>query len=133
MAIFGIGAFYDEDVSEDFIEQGIACIGWSEKDASTLYNILRFLRVGDIIYIKSQPPQVGLIIKAVGIVTDNKLEKYQGLGTGVKMKWIWTGNEKLGKIPELDDKYNVRNNSIYEEFNRFVQDKVLSLLINEDK
>lgn len=133
MAIFGIGAFYDVDVSEDFIEQNVACIGWSEKDASTLYNILRFLRVGDIIYIKSQPPQVGLIIKAVGVVTDNKLEKYQGLGTGVKMKWIWTGNEKLGKIPELDDKYNVRNNSIYEEFNRFVQDKVLSLLINEDK
>jgi len=133
MAIFGIGAFYDEDVSEDFIEQSVACIGWSEKDASTLYNILRCLRVGDIIYIKSQPPQVGLIIKAVGIVSDNKLEKYPDLGTGVKMKWLWTGNEKLGKIPELDDKYNVRNNSIYEEFNRFVQDKVLKLLTNEDK
>jgi len=128
MAIFGIGAFYDRDVSNEFITKGIACIGWNENEAPTLHNILRFLRTGDILYIKSHSPQVGLVIKGVGIVTDNQLNTYPNLGTGVKVKWIWTGYEEIGKITELDDKYNVRNISIYEEFNKFVQDKVVSLL-----
>lgn len=128
MAIFGIGAFYDSDVSKEFISKEVACIGWNESDASTLHNILRFLRTGDILYIKSHSPKVGLVIKAVGFVTDNELIKYAKLGTGVKVKWIWNGYEEIGKIPELDDKYNVRNISIYEEFNKFVQDKVISLL-----
>lgn len=128
MAIFGIGAFYHRDVSDEFIKQGIACIGWGESEATTLHNILRFLRIGDIIYIKSHSPKVGLVIKAVGIVTDNRLKPYKKLGTGVKIKWIWTGYEEIGKIPELDDKYNVRNISIYEEFNKYVQDKIITLL-----
>lgn len=129
MAIFGIGAYYDNDVSGIFIEKELACIGWSEETTSALYNILRSIKVGDIIYIKSQPPQIGLIIKAVGLVVDNEVLFHEGIGAGVKMKWIWTGNEKLGRIKALDDKYNVRNNSIYEEFNRFVQNKVVQLLL----
>ena len=127
MAIFGIGAFYDRDVSNEFITKGIACIGWNKNEAPTLHNILSILKIGDILYIKSHSPQVGLVIKGVGIVTDNKLKSYS-LGTGVKVKWIWNGYKEIGKIAELDDKYNVRNISIYEEFNIFVQGLVISLL-----
>ena len=127
MAIFGIGAYYRKDVSSDFLSRGIACIGWSIEDAPTLHNILEQLRVGDIIYMKSNSPKVGLVIKAVGIVTSNKLRGYKNLGKGVKVRWLWSGKLKLGKIPELNDKYNVRNNSIYEEFNIFIQTRILEL------
>ena len=50
------------------------------------------------------------------------------LGEGVGVKWIWSGHENLGTI---DDKYNVRNNTIYEEYSRTVQDAVLKLLFSK--
>lgn len=128
MAIFGIGASYEYDVSEDFIKNEVACIGWDQADATALYEILRFLKLGDIIYIKSAPIGKGLRVKAIGIVKDNTLQNIPNLGTGVSVKWIWTGHENVGKI---NDKYNVRNNTLYEEFNREVQQKILDLLFSK--
>lgn len=130
MAIYGIGAYYEgtTDVSEDFIEKELACIGWSESDAPSLYQVLKYIKVGDIVYIKSAPIGLGLKVKGVGIVIDNKFIEDDDLGTGVKVKWLWTGNESLG---EISDKYNVRNNTLYEEFNKTIQLKILSLIINK--
>jgi len=128
MAIFGIGATYgNNDVSTEFIDNGVACVGWDQEEASALYEILRFLKLGDIIYIKSAPIGQGIRIKAIGIVKDNTLKQVQNLGTGVSMNWIWTGHENIGTI---EDKYNVRNNTLYEEFNRDVQEKILELLFS---
>jgi len=127
MAIFGIGATYDRDVSNEFIDTGVACVGWDVTDAPALHEILRFLKLGDIIYIKSAPIGQGIRIKGIGIVQDNTLRQVPKLGTGVGVNWIWTGHENIGTI---DDKYNVRNNTLYEEFNRDVQVKVLELLFS---
>jgi hypothetical protein len=128
MAIFGIGATYDRDVSNEFIDNGVACVGWDATDASALHEILRFLKLGDIIYIKSAPIGKGIRVKGIGIVKDNTLISIPNLGTGVLVNWVWSGHENLGTI---HDKYNVRNNTLYEEFNRDVQTRILELLFTK--
>jgi hypothetical protein len=131
MAIYGIGASYSNvDVSPKFIKKGLACVGWSERDAQPLHAILKHFKIGDIIYIKAHPAQVGLIIKAVGIVISDELKADKELGTGMSVKWLWTGEERLGKF---NDKYPVRNITLYEEFSRPVQAKVLRLLLSAIK
>jgi hypothetical protein len=104
MAIYGIGASYNgtEDVSQDFINDGLACVRWDEIDARPLHTILKHFKIGDVVYIKAHPPQIGLIIKAVGIVISDQIKKHKKLGTGVPVKWVWRGDERLGKF---DDKY----------------------------
>jgi hypothetical protein len=129
MAIYGIGANYggDTDVSPQFIKRGVAYLGWDEQRAQPLHAILRHFKIGDIVYIKSHPPSVGLIIKAVGIVVSDEPKTHPKLGTGIPVKWLWTGEERLG---QLDDKYPVRNITLYEEFNRKIQTRVLKLMLS---
>ena len=131
MAIFGIGATYENyDVSNQFIANSIACVGWSISDAPAIHEILRCLKVGDIMYIKTSPIGQGIRVKAVGIVIDNTLEQKNNFGTGVSVKWLWNGYENIGRI---DDKYNVRNNTLYEEFNKEVQTFILNLVFQNLK
>lgn len=128
MAIYGIGAFYGtNDVSQDFIDNEVSCIGWTNEEAPSLYNIMRQIKVGDIVYIKSFNPKSGLFIKAVGIVTDNNIQdmKAIGLGHGIKTRWLWTGSKN---IVELHDKYNVKNNTLYEEYDVQIQRLVIDLM-----
>lgn len=129
MTIYGIGAHYSsskKDVTQDFVKNGLACIGYGERRAPGLHRLLKQIKVGDIIYIKSHPPNLGLYIKAVGVVKSDNIVEETNLGKGcIKVRWIWTGEEKIGKI---DDKYNVRNITLYEEYNPDVQKKVLDLL-----
>ena len=76
MAIYGIGAFYGGgigNVTESFLLRNSACVGWEESDAPSLYQLIKYIKVGDIIYIKSKTPQKGLTIKAVGIVFDDQI------------------------------------------------------------
>jgi len=129
MAIYGIGAYYngEEDVSEDFVSEGLACVGWDFETAPTLHVLLRQIKNGDIVYIKSTPIGQGLRIKAVGIVVNNNLAENDDLGTCVTVRWLWAGNENLG---DINDKYNVRNNTLYEELNRDVQSRVIDLLLS---
>ena len=128
MAIYGIGATHSHDVSDKFILNGKACVGWDINDAPALYELLRFIKTGDIIYIKSTPIGQGLRVKAVGIVVDNTIINDPNLGNGVSVNWIWNGHINLGTIK---DKYNVRNNTLYEECNKEVQKQVLDLLLSK--
>ena len=115
MAIFGFGATYDrEDVSARFVAAGVACVGWSETDAPPLHNILHHIKIGDIAFLKSFAPQIGLTIKAVGIVTGRKPQKI----------------EHLGRVGLLEDKYPVRSITLYEEYNPTVQERVIELLLS---
>jgi hypothetical protein len=124
MAIYAFGASYGgiKDVSGDFIQKGVACVGWSRKDAPALHTILKHIKTGDIIYLKSHPPSIGLIIKAVGIVVGNEVKNYAGLGAGIRVRWVWTGADRLGQI---QDRYPVRNLTLYEEFDYNVQTKII--------
>jgi len=128
MSIYGIGARYEnDDVSDEFINNQVACIGWGINDAPSLFSILRTFKIGDIIYIKSSPIGQGLRVKAVGIIQNNQIMDIPDLGTSVQVRWIWRGHENLGNI---DDRYNVRNNTLYEEFNPDVQQRILELLFS---
>ena len=128
MAIYGIGANYDNvDVSQEFINGEIACIGWDISEAPELYQIFRNVKNGDVIYIKSFSPSNGLYIKAVGIVTNNEIKK-ETQGLGVSVKWIWDGYYHYGKV---HDKYNVRSITIYEEYNKDIQDLILDLIFSK--
>lgn len=51
MAIFAVGAYYNEDVSNDFIENNIAGPGWTEDVAPELHQFISSMKVGDIIYL----------------------------------------------------------------------------------
>lgn len=128
MAIFGIGANHNgNDVAHDFLSEGCACVGWDEEDAPPTHAILRQLRTGDIIFIKSFTPKGGLTIKAVGVVTEGKVRQKEGLGTGVPVRWEWNGTKRIGK---LDDKWPVRSVTIYEEQHPLVQAQVIDLLLS---
>jgi hypothetical protein len=130
MAVFGFGASYGgtNDVSGKFIKQGIACVGWQPKEAPPLHTILKHIKTGDIIYLKSQPPSIGLIIKAVGIVTGHKVKKYSE-GFGIRVRWIWIGEKRLQQI--RDGCRPVRNLTLFEEYNFDVQSVVIKLLLTE--
>jgi hypothetical protein len=128
MAIFGIGAYFEgtTDVSEQFIHDGAACVGWTEQDAPALHSLLRRIRTGDIVYIKAHPPGHNLIVKGVGIVRDDTVRRFEGLGRGVSVRWVWHGNEVLHEAE--NERYNVRNNTLYEEMSPAIQASVLGLL-----
>lgn len=126
MSIYGFGAHYDEDKSQEFISNGVVCVGYNIGDAPAFHQILRYLKPGDIVYLKSFPPGKGLTIKATGIVTDEEVSDYGNLGMGRRVLYTWTGEVSLSNIP---DKYNVRRITAYEEFNHEVQILVIDTLL----
>ena len=127
MAMFGIGAFNEEDVSGGFISGNLVGVGWDECDAPELHQFVRSLKVGDIVYIKAFPPGAKqIIVKAVGLITDNVIQDKatsNGLvscGRNVR----WTSTQQFN-FPQPAEKNNVRSNTIYEEFHPVVQTEIL--------
>jgi len=105
MAIYAVGAYYDQDVSNDFIKNNIAGPGWSEDDAPELFQFINSLKVGDIMLVTNSP-----VVSA-----------------GRNVKWIITSTFKIEKPRE---KNNVRLNTMYEEFHPRVQKTILERLFN---
>lgn len=139
MAVFGIGAYYDEDVSSDFIIEECACIGYDKTDASSLYEMLRRIKKGDIIYIKSYNfPNNTVIIKAIGYVIGRNIKEFKfpnskdSMGFGRKILWkrVFEQNDEWIRVPLADEdkKNNVYNNTLYEEYSDTVINKILELL-----
>ena len=131
MAIFGIGAHYDgtDDVSGDFITHDVAGIGWPVSDAPELHQLIKTLRVGDIIYIKSFPPASKFIfVKAIGLIRDEnivtrRMNNLVEIGRNV----LWKVTKEF-QIQKPKEKNNVRLNSLYEEFHPDVQAEILRRL-----
>lgn len=128
MAIYGFGARFDEDVTDQFVQRGIACVGWKPEHAPPAHHLLQQVRDGDIVFIKSFTPQSGLTVKAIGIVTDDAIQRLEGLGWAVKVRWLWTGLEQFGK---LDDKWPVRSVTLFEEHHPSVRKRLIELLIEQ--
>lgn len=129
MTVYGIGAFHGEsgDVSGTFLSEEVACVGWSREQSPPLHRILKHIKIGDIVYIKSYPPDMGLIIKAVGIVTDDNVNEYT-CGYGVRVRWAWRGDERLGQLEDKCD--NLRRGTLFEEPSAEVSTRVIDLLMN---
>lgn len=135
MAVWGIGAYYSNsepaDKTKDFIENNCACIGWNKDDAPSLHFMFDSIKAGDIIYIKSFTPKTKeLHIKAVGLVNDTTKKHYDSLGTGVRV--IWKENFQPFSISVDDKMYknNVFNNTLFEEFNTNIIEKIIKSIMN---
>jgi hypothetical protein len=79
------------------------------------------------VYIKAHPPNIGLIVKAVGLVRDSEVLASDVDQAYVHMTWVWGGAETIGHV---EDHYNVRNNTLYEEWNPDVRNRIVSLLLS---
>ena len=123
MAIYGIGAYFSSDVSNDFIANNIIGTGWSAKDVPELFQYMRSLKVGDIVYIKSfSPASSDLIIKGIGIIKDDVVVSNSIVKCGRNVIWKNTNQLRLAKPQERN---NVRANTMYEEFHPEIQDFVM--------
>lgn len=127
MAIYAIGAYYDHDVSSDFIENGIAGPGWKIDEAPELHQFVRSLKVGDIVYIKSaSPSSPDIIVKGIGVIIDDRVVLDSSVvAAGRNVKWLVTESFRISKPVE---KNNVRLNTMYEEFHPAVQFAILEKL-----
>ena len=132
MAIYGIGAFYDgsTDVSQDFIANGLAGVGWPRNEAPELHRFIASLKVGDIIYIKAAPlSNSDIRVRAIGFVEDNDLldrEASNGLvEAGRRVRWRVTDEFRISKPHERN---NVRTNTLYEEHHPEVQAQIMQRL-----
>ncbi|WJV53023.1 hypothetical protein PCO82_04485 [Pectobacteriaceae bacterium CE90] len=125
MAIYAIGAYYDEDVSELFISNNIAGPGWDAEDAPELHQFIKTLKVGDFIYIKSAPPSSkDIIVKAIGVVMNETIMEISNVvSIGRNIKWLVTESFRVARPKE---KNNVRMNTMYEEFHPIIQDEILN-------
>jgi len=140
MSVFAIGAYYDGvDVTSDFISKKCACIGYDKTDASSLYEMLRRIKIGDIIYIKSYTFNTNTVnIKAIGFVTGRNISNFsfpnsqESMGYGREVKWkkVFIDNDEWVRIglPQEDIKNNVYNNTLYEEYSETVISRILELL-----
>lgn len=130
MAIYAIGAFYQEDVSDSFIRANLVGAGWSIGDAPELHQFVRSFKVGDIVYIKAFPPgSRQIIVKAIGVIVDdvilNDATSANLVSCGRNVRWISTEQFAL---PQPIEKNNVRANTLYEEFHPVVQHEILARL-----
>lgn len=127
MAIFGIGAYYEDDVSDNFVKNNVAGPGWNVTDAPELHQFIRSLKVGDIVYIKSCPPtSQDIFVKGIGVVTNEELVTNSTVvAAGRNIKWLVTDHFR---IPKPTEKNNVRLNTMYEEFHPAVQSAILDRL-----
>lgn len=133
MAIFGIGAAYGghNDKTEKFINNNCACIGWAEDEAPSLHKMLSKIKISDFIYIKSMSiASKKLIVKAVGIVVDDKIEEKIDLGKGITVEWLWEGKEEIDISTEMY-KNNVFNNTLYEEYLPDIQRRIIRLALKD--
>lgn len=132
MSIIGIGAMYGgtHDKSAEFIDRGVAGLGFEPEEAPYTHAQMSTLKVGDIVFIKSYPPHMGLFIKAVGLVTDATLLPIEALGYGVSVRWVWHDLNNpvfLGKLNDRGD--HVRRGTFYEEVGPQVQTVVIDRLL----
>ena len=139
MAVWGVGAYYKgdkiHDKTQEFINNECACIGWGEENASPIHQMLKSIKVGDIIYIKSlgldkASKNKQIHIKAVGVVKDNKPEVVEELGTGIKVKWKEGFDKIISKniTPEMY-RNNTFNNSLYEEYNKNIIEELINAIM----
>ncbi len=135
MAVWGIGAFYSNSEPTDktgaFLENSCACIGWNKDNAPSLHFMFDTIKSGDIIYIKSFVPKTKqLHIKAAGIVNDTTKKSYNNLGTGVSVIWKKDFQPFSLTINDAMYKNNVFNNTLYEEYDTAVINKIIKTFIN---
>lgn len=132
MKIWGIGANLggSVDISNDFVNRKIAYLGYKKEDAPVFYEMLKEIKLGDIVYIKSLP--IGgsnLRIKNVGIVTRELSDVEQYIDGDTKNDTLgvkWLDLQIDLDIEKCDKKYTARSTSVYREYSPFVINEIMS-------
>ncbi|HZR62777.1 MAG TPA: hypothetical protein VFA80_17675 [Xanthobacteraceae bacterium] len=131
MAIYGVGAFYEDDVSSSFIANNLVGVGWSYNRAADLHQFMRSLKVGDIVYIKAARPGQNITVKAIGLIIDDQIRDDANSGglvhCGRNVRWASTTTFTL---PPRSGKNNVQNNTLYEEFDPQAQTEIMARIIS---
>jgi len=131
MSTYGLGAMYNgtEDKIQEFINRRAAYLGWSETEAPFFHVLLRRINVGDFVFLKSYPPNRGLLIKAIGIVTEPQfIAGADELGARIGVDWRCVPDEPLVVGPVNDKADFMRRGSIYEELNPRLLRQITTLL-----
>ena len=136
MAVWGIGAYYKnlspKDRTDIFLKGNCAYVGWSENDAPAIHQMFNAIKIGDLIYIKSFVRRnKRLHIKAIGIVTSTEKKVDKAMGSGIGVRWVkdLTADYVAVDIGEIV-RNNVFNNTLYEEYNPKVIDKLIGKLLD---
>ena len=90
------------------------------------------IKIGDLIYIKSFVRRnKRLHIKAIGIVTSTEKKVDKAMGSGIGVRWVkdLTADYVAVDIGEIV-RNNVFNNTLYEEYNPKVIDKLIGKLLD---
>ena len=141
MAIYGVGSKWnEEELKERFFEEGKFILGWNEDSAEDLYSFTSSLKVGDILYIKSNAPGSRTIkVKGVGIVTKNLFSCISSGELGsesykeweslfVRVRWVCKETFTI-EIPKNQGKLtNIRAATIYEEHLPYVQEQIINAI-----
>jgi len=131
MAIYGVGAYYTNDVSGDFLASQLVGVGWDNRDAPELEEYFKSLKVGDIVYIKAAFGGADITVKGIGIIRDNIIRTSADtndlVSTGRNVVWL---NAEHFIIPRPKEKNNVRSNTVYEEFHPAVQQEIINRIAN---
>lgn len=124
MAIYGITAGRHELLLKELFQKSNLCACYKNMESPLEPFVLRQFGAEDVIFIKTFSPQSGLKVKAVGIVLPGIIPK-SDFCDRIPVQWLWKGNKV---IDDLDDNCPDRNESIYEEFNPWVQREIMDLL-----
>ncbi len=126
MAIYGVGAYYDHDVSDEFLTHRLVGVGWDSNDAPELQEYFKSLKVGDIVYIKAAFGGVDITVKGIGILRDNVIRTRDDtndlVSAGRNVEWL---NTERFVIPRPTEKNNDRSNTVYEEFHPEAQQQII--------
>lgn len=132
MAIYGIGYHYGQtdDKSSDFKANNCICVGWEKDEAPAVFQMLNQVKIGDLVYLKTRNISAQeLIIKGVGIILEDEVKKYPGLGNGISVKWIWglDGSEVRFNLRD-QQQFSVYSNTFYEEFHPEIQKLIVKTI-----
>ncbi len=137
MAIWGVGAKFGgwDNKLESFSKENFWCTGFSEQQKPEVYDMIKNIQIGDIVYVKSLPISSNIMnVRAVGIVTDsfkdsNSHKGFENCSNEIGVKWLIADlNQPLLKV-EITDKYiNDRKTTIFKEYNMQIVAKVIGLL-----
>lgn len=142
MAVWGIGAYNPstyEDYSDRFIENKCAYIGYLPQKAKTIYQMVKYIKPGDLIFIKTVATKnKQMIIKAVGIVLDNDIQTLYDKSTETRMgeafPVLWKAKMKddmeENRFDMSKDHLNTYTTTIFEEYNTDVINYVIQKLLN---
>lgn len=140
MAIFGAGSNWDgREIKQELFNNDNYLIGWNVANAEDLYTLISSIKVGDIIYLKSnRPGSLNIRVKGIGIVTRSLMQllfdKRMNLEERrndfeLPVKWLDKVEFKISIPNDTGKLTNVRAATLYEEYLPFVQDEILKRLL----